>query len=214
MILSHPFLPAQAWPDPTQEMRETDAYEAIWQCIKTWDISVPQAYSGYCGATGNHVRAILDALNGRQLMPLSGYTEAQRLGISERDYKCRLFPQQASFTCPIPPMLNEQIRLARTHWAKSAQVKKQWTNDVAIECRNLPTFEGPVWIQFDWQLKKFPNVDGDNASASAKYLLDGLVQAGIIPDDSLKVIMSPVVHYYRGGNNEVIVTLSSVPFSN
>jgi hypothetical protein len=50
------------WPDPTPEMLATPEFEAVWQCIKRWDINVPHAYAGYCGATGNHVRAILDAL--------------------------------------------------------------------------------------------------------------------------------------------------------
>lgn len=51
------------WPDPTSEMLETPEFEAVWNCIKTWDISVPEAYGDlYCGATGNHVRAILDSL--------------------------------------------------------------------------------------------------------------------------------------------------------
>lgn len=50
------------WPDPTPEMLASPEFEAVWQCIKEWDINVPDAYVGYCGATGNHVRAILDAL--------------------------------------------------------------------------------------------------------------------------------------------------------
>lgn len=51
------------WPDPAPEMLSTPEFEAVWKCIRKWDISVPDAYSGYCGATGNHVRAILDALS-------------------------------------------------------------------------------------------------------------------------------------------------------
>ena len=50
------------WPDPTPEMLTDPVFERIWQCIKTWDIAVPGCYSGYCGATGNHVRAILEAI--------------------------------------------------------------------------------------------------------------------------------------------------------
>ena len=51
------------WPDPTPEMLESPEFEAVWNVIKSWDISVPEAYGDfYCGATGNHVRAILDAL--------------------------------------------------------------------------------------------------------------------------------------------------------
>jgi hypothetical protein len=51
------------WPDPTPEMLADPRFEAVWQAIKSWDINVPDAYGGYCGATGNHVRAILDALD-------------------------------------------------------------------------------------------------------------------------------------------------------
>jgi len=51
-----------AWLDPTPEMLDDPKFGAIWQTIKSWDINVPGAYNGYCGATGNHVRAILDAL--------------------------------------------------------------------------------------------------------------------------------------------------------
>lgn len=50
------------WPDPTADMLNLPEFEAVWQCIKDWDINVPGAYVGYCGATGNHVRAILEAL--------------------------------------------------------------------------------------------------------------------------------------------------------
>ena len=56
------FVRTNQWPDPSPEMLETPQFEAVWQAIKRWDINVPDAYSGYCGATGNHVRAILDAL--------------------------------------------------------------------------------------------------------------------------------------------------------
>ena len=55
-----------AWPDPTPEMLNDTRFNAIWSCIKLWDIHVPGAYTGYCGATGNHARAILDALNHKE----------------------------------------------------------------------------------------------------------------------------------------------------
>lgn len=51
------------WPDPTPEMLASSEFEAVWQCIKKWDINVPDRYAGYMSATGNHVRAILDALS-------------------------------------------------------------------------------------------------------------------------------------------------------
>jgi len=49
------------WKSPTPEMIESPEFNAIWECIKTWDINVPEVYNGYCGANGNHVVLILEA---------------------------------------------------------------------------------------------------------------------------------------------------------
>lgn len=53
--------------DPTKAETQTPEFEAIWQAIKRWDINVPDQYAGYCGATGNHVMTILDALRDAKL---------------------------------------------------------------------------------------------------------------------------------------------------
>jgi hypothetical protein len=51
-------------PNPTPEQVELDpVFNAIWQVIKSWDVNVPEYYSGYCGANGSHVMLILNALN-------------------------------------------------------------------------------------------------------------------------------------------------------
>lgn len=52
------------WPDPTDEMLEDPMFNRIWEKIKTWDICVPEVDGDnmYSGATGNHVRAIMDAV--------------------------------------------------------------------------------------------------------------------------------------------------------
>ena len=57
------------WPDPTEEMLGSAEFDRVWDCIKQWDIAVPGAYGGYSEATGNHVRAILDALAWSCAMP-------------------------------------------------------------------------------------------------------------------------------------------------
>lgn len=56
--------------DPRPEELETFQFNAVWECIKHWDIGLPQdidpkAGQLYSGATGNHVVAILDALEGK-----------------------------------------------------------------------------------------------------------------------------------------------------
>lgn len=47
-------------PDPTPEHHADPRFDAIWNVIKGWDIDYG---NGQCGGTGNHVRAILDALD-------------------------------------------------------------------------------------------------------------------------------------------------------
>jgi hypothetical protein len=49
-------------PSPTDAMLESPLFEAIWQTIKTWDVNVPEAYRGYCGANGIHARLIFEAV--------------------------------------------------------------------------------------------------------------------------------------------------------
>lgn len=66
------------WADPTPEMLKTSEFEAVWQCIKSWDINVQGTYTGYMGATGNHVSAILDAL--REAGCLESNNDTQHLG--------------------------------------------------------------------------------------------------------------------------------------
>lgn len=51
------------WPDPTKEQLNSLWFNQIWDVIKDWNINVPNAYDGYCSATGNHVVAILNAIS-------------------------------------------------------------------------------------------------------------------------------------------------------
>lgn len=112
-----------------------------------------------------------------------------------------------TFNFPLPPTLNNQINLARSHWSKSSSVKKEWTNKIALLSRNKTQFTGKVWLEFTWYVKSFAR-DADNISASAKYIMDGLVKAGIIKNDNLTIIQSPVVHWYKKGDDYVIINIS------
>lgn len=53
------------WHDPTPKMLEAPEFNALWELMKGWDINVPavDGESLYTGTTGNHIRAILDALS-------------------------------------------------------------------------------------------------------------------------------------------------------
>ena len=49
-------------PNPTKEDLESPEFNAIWDVIKSWDINVPEYYSGYMGGNGSHVKLILQSL--------------------------------------------------------------------------------------------------------------------------------------------------------
>ena len=49
-------------PNPTNEDLEDPKFNVIWDVIKSWDVEVPEYYSGYCGSNGSHVMLILEAL--------------------------------------------------------------------------------------------------------------------------------------------------------
>lgn len=118
-----------------------------------------------------------------------------------------------SLIFPMPPKLNQQIREARTNRYKSAETKTQWTNDIAviaISDSKEVKFPEKVWLTFSWEVKTLNN-DPDNIAAAAKYIMDGLVIAGIIKDDSLAYIGSPIIHYYAKAKTEqVTIRISSV----
>lgn len=41
-------------PSPSKEEIDSLQFNAIWNVIKSWDINVPEFYSGYCGGNGSH----------------------------------------------------------------------------------------------------------------------------------------------------------------
>ena len=88
------------------------------------------------------------------------------------------------------PNLNAALAGAKRHWSSYAQIKKAQTNKVAwIAKGQLTPVTPPVDLVFEWTTKH-KRVDPDNVSHGAKYAIDGLVNAGILPNDGRKVIRS------------------------
>lgn len=94
------------------------------------------------------------------------------------------------------PGLNEIIAAAKSHYAKYSTEKKEHTEEVAwlAKLARLPKFEKAhlviTWFEPDRRR------DPDNIMAGQKFILDGLVQAGVIPNDNQKHIVS-IVHRFR-----------------
>jgi Holliday junction resolvase RusA-like endonuclease len=82
--------------------------------------------------------------------------------------------------------LNELINLNRIHWAKGAAVKKEMT-EICEAYFIGKKFKTPITIGFIWYVahKKW---DADNIASAKKFILDGMVKAGSIPNDNLNNI--------------------------
>ena len=86
------------------------------------------------------------------------------------------------------PGLNDYISAERTNRYRGAAVKKQWTDVVAAAAKKcmtpIPEDCFPVTFRFRWY-EQNRRRDKDNVSAfGRKVILDGLVQAGILPNDN------------------------------
>jgi Holliday junction resolvase RusA-like endonuclease len=86
------------------------------------------------------------------------------------------------------PSLNKVISTAKNHWSQYAKLKKELTLSVAVQAMGAGL--KPVdkaMVSFSWFLKD-KRMDVDNVSHGQKYILDGLVEAHIIPTDGQKHI--------------------------
>lgn len=122
---------------------------------------------------------------------------------------------------PLPGQ-NEIIAAAKTGRGRFngyARLKAQWSNDVFLlaKANRLKPWDkmanGPAEIEFQWR-ERGRRRDFDNIAAGAKFVLDGLVKAGVLAGDGWSHVWS-ITHWFgvdakRPG---VLVRLSpSVPF--
>lgn len=80
--------------------------------------------------------------------------------------------------------LNEYINIERMNKFAAAQVKKDETNRVAMELKinKYRKIKKPVFLKFSWFVKN-KRKDKDNIAFATKFILDGMVEAGILEND-------------------------------
>ena len=90
------------------------------------------------------------------------------------------------------PTQNEYIRAERGNKYAAAEMKKTWTEAVAWTAREqiakgLQTGIKRASIEFVWRVKN-ERTDPDNICFAKKFVLDGLVMAGVLVNDGFKNI--------------------------
>lgn len=81
------------------------------------------------------------------------------------------------------PSLNEYVNAERANRNYAASIKHKETKRAASAALGLPTFTKPVWIHFKW-IEPNTRRDVDNVAFAKKFILDGLVAAGVLMNDS------------------------------
>ncbi len=110
------------------------------------------------------------------------------------------------------PSLNEVISVSKTHWSHYAKMKKQLTTSVALQARaaKLKPVTKPVRVSCHWY-EKSRRRDVDNISHGCKYLLDGLVEAGVLEDDSQRHVPHLEHHFdFDRDNPRVRITIEDL----
>lgn len=89
--------------------------------------------------------------------------------------------------------LNDIINVSRTNRFMANKLKKDEMEVVRYSTIGIPAIENyPVEIVFLWHIK---NINSDLDGRVEKNILDGLVNVGILKNDSLKYI-SKITHEY------------------
>lgn len=105
--------------------------------------------------------------------------------------------------------LNSYIEAERSNKFAASSIKKTETTGVAWQCKLKEKIkEYPVHIDFHWYTKDL-RVDPDNTAFSRKFILDGMVQAGILENDGRKQISGFSDTFYVDKLNprtEVVIT--------
>lgn len=111
--------------------------------------------------------------------------------------------------------LNEHDNANRTNRFGGAALKKRNTGLVAIQCKGAKPVGGPVIIGFHWFYSS--KHDFDNIRFAAKYVLDGLVKAGVLPNDNqtwVQGFSGDLFYKVPKGQEKVIVEIEELEGTN
>ena len=93
--------------------------------------------------------------------------------------------------------LNEYINTERRNKYAAAKIKDKLTNEVAWQCKSKRCHRpiGKVDMIFKWHVKG--RHDSDNIAFAKKFVLDGMVLAGLLENDNPKCVRHLADYIYR-----------------
>jgi hypothetical protein len=108
----------------------------------------------------------------------------------------------------LPPLtsLNDYINAERTNRYMAASIKQRETALVTKKCidQHAPKLDKLRSLEFIWKTKD-KRQDKDNIAFSKKFILDGMVKAGVIPNDTYKLLPNKIIDRFEIGEPGVVV---------
>ena len=102
--------------------------------------------------------------------------------------------------------LNDYIKAERTNRYMAAAIKKRETRIAYLHFKGKAKIDVPCRLRFTWLIKD-KRRDLDNIGYAKKYLLDGMVKAGVIENDGLKQIIGLQDEFILCDTDGVIVEI-------
>lgn len=107
------------------------------------------------------------------------------------------------------PGMNDIVAAAKKHYACYSKMKRENTQLFSLVTRNIPKVEGQADIIFTWNFKN-KRRDPDNMMAAQKFILDGLVENGVLQNDTITYIHS-INHSFNLSDSDS-VQIEVVPY--
>jgi hypothetical protein len=106
------------------------------------------------------------------------------------------------------PDLNSYIDAERSHRQQAAKIKRDYTEAARAiaQVANVGRAHTPCEVVCYWHVKDWRK-DPDNVAFGLKFLLDGMVLAGVLPGDGAKHIKSLAHEFFCDGAEGVEVVL-------
>jgi len=96
------------------------------------------------------------------------------------------------------PTMNEIVAVSKKHHMAYANMKKKYTDLVHLHANNLSKVDRADFL-ITWYCKN-RRKDKDNIMARAKFILDGLVNAGVIENDGWAQVGN-IFHMFKVDKN-------------
>ena len=110
------------------------------------------------------------------------------------------------------PSLNEYIKASKVikgKWNAGNQMKQDVQEDIMAYLNKMPKYEKPIRIHFHW-VEENKRRDLDNVCFAKKFILDALVQAGVLADDNRKIVTNFTDSFEYADKSRVIVELEEI----